>query len=135
MTDPVKIIKQTIEGVIAGMTPSIPTAFEGVNFDPPDTIYQRVQLLPRRPDDSVLGDAYYRELVDLQVYVSAPKGEGSGEALDQAERLRNTFPRGWHLQVQDVRLNVLRTPQISSTLTLDSRVVVPVFVSFVCEVG
>ena len=135
MVSPIKVIKQTLETVIEGIVPHVPTAYEGVDFTPPDGIYQRVQILPRRPDDSVMGDLYYRENVDLQIYVSAPKGNGLGDALDQAELIRNTFRKGWYTQVGNIRLNVLRTPQISSTMTLDSRVVIPVFINFICEVG
>ena len=135
MVSPIKVIKQTLETVIEGIVPYVPTAYEGVDFIPPDGIYQRVQIIPRRPDDTVLGDAYYRENVDLQIFVSAPSGNGLGDALDQAELIRNTFRKGWYTQVGNIRLNVLRTPQISSTMTLDSRVVIPVFINFICEVG
>lgn len=135
MVSPIKIIRQTLETTIFNMVPSVPTAFEGVDFDPPESLYQRVQLVPRRPDNTVMGDDYYREVLDLQVFISAPKGQGLGDALDQAERLRDTFPRGWHRQEQNVRLNVLRTPQIGSAMTLDARIVVPVYIDFVCEVG
>ena len=135
MVSPIKVIKQTLETVIEGIVPYVPTAYEGVDFIPPDGIYQRVQIIPRRPDDTVLGDAYYRENVDLQIFVSAPSGNGLGDALDQAELLRNTFPKGWHTQVGNIRLNVLRTPGIGGTMILDSRVVIPVYINLLCEVG
>lgn len=134
MADPIRLIRQALETTLVNMLPSVPTAFEGVDFDPPAGLYQRCQLLIRQPDDSVFGTAYYRENVDLQVFVVAPAGNGLGTALDQAAKLRETFLKGWVLQQGEVRLHVLRTPQLGSTMPADGKVVIPVTIRLTCEV-
>jgi hypothetical protein len=134
LADPIRLIRQALETTLVNMVPSVPTAFEGVDFDPPAGLYQRCQMLIRQPDDNVMGTAYYRENVDLQVFIAAPSGNGLGDALEQAERLRTTFFKGWYMVQGDVRLHVLRTPQIGSTMPADGKVVIPVTVRVLAEV-
>ena len=134
MADPIKLIRQALETTLINLQPSVPTAIEGVDFDPPAGLYQRCQLLIRQPDDVVLGTQYYRENVDFQVFVVAPAGLGLGEGLDQAVRVRNAFPKGWYMQQGEVSLRGLRTPQIGSTMPADGKVVIPVTIRLTCEV-
>jgi hypothetical protein len=134
MADPIRLIRQALETTLSNMNPFIPTAFEGVNFEPPVGMYQRCQLVIRQPEDNVFGTAYYRENVDLQVFIVTPSGNGLGEALDQAARLRITFPKGWYMQQGEVSLRGLKTPQIGSTMPADGKVVIPVTIRLTCEV-
>ena len=134
MADPIRLIRQALETTLANVPPTVPPAFEGVDFDPPNGLYQRCQLIIRQPDDNVFGTAYYRENVDLQVFVVIPSGNGLGDALEHAERLRTTFFKGWYMQQGEVSLSVLRTPQIGSTMPADGKVVIPVTIRLTCEV-
>ena len=86
-------ITQAAEQRLLAITPSIPTAFEGVHFEPPAGIYQRCQFVVSPPEDPVLGLGYYRERIEFQVFISAPAGFGAGEALER-ERHRRGREKG-----------------------------------------
>ncbi len=116
------------------LSPSLPTGYEGAKFDPPTTIYQRVQFVPRKPDDPVFGRGYYRERVEMQVFINAPLNKGTGEALTRAELVRNHFKKGTKFTEDSVVLHVLETPRIAGTAVISDRVVVPVLIDVIAEV-
>lgn len=127
-------ITQAAEQRLLEITPSIPTAFEGVHFEPPAGMYQRCQFIISPPDDPVLGTGYYRERVEFQVFVSSPAGLGVGDALARAELIRDKFKKGTYFTSGAIKIHVLSTPQVAGTVPLGDRVVVPVMISLVGEV-
>lgn len=127
-------ITQAAEQRLLEITPSIPTAFEGVHFEPPVGMYQRCQFIISPPEDPVLGTGYYRERVEFQVFISSPAGLGVGDALARAELIRDKFKKGTYFTSGTIKIYVLNTPQVSGTVPLGDRVVVPVMISLVGEV-
>lgn len=127
-------ITQAAEQRLLAITPSIPTAFEGVHFEPPASIYQRCQFVVSPPEDPVLGLGYYRERIEFQVFISAPSGFGAGEALERAELVREQFKKGTYFTSGSIKIYVLNTPQVAGTVVAGDRVVVPVMISLVGEV-
>lgn len=127
-------ITQAAEQRLLAITPSIPTAFEGVHFEPPAGIYQRCQFVVSPPEDPVLGLGYYRERIEFQVFISAPAGFGAGEALERAELVREQFKKGTYFTSGSIKIYVLNTPQVAGTVVAGDRVVVPVMISLVGEV-
>ena len=127
-------ITKAAEQRLLEITPSIPTAFEGVHFEPPSGMYQRCQFIISPPDDPVLGTGYYRERVEFQVFVSSPAGLGVGDALARAELIRDKFKKGTYFTSGVIKIHVLSTPQVAGTVPLGDRVVVPVMISLVGEV-
>ena len=140
-------ITQAAEQRLLEITPSIPTAFEGVHFEPPTGMYQRCQFIISPPEDPVLGTGYYRERVEFQVFVSSPAGLGVGDALARAELIRAKFKKGTSFDTDIIanwweyfnnpvfiKVHVLSTPQVAGTVPLGDRVVVPVMISLVGEV-
>jgi hypothetical protein len=97
-------------------------------------MYQRVQFNIGRPVDPVLGTGYFREDVELQIFVNAPVNQGTGEALDRAELLRKHFAKGLALPEQGDMLHVLTTPQIAGCAVIGNRVIVPVIIAVTVEV-
>lgn len=130
----ISFIKKAAEKHLLTLSPSIPTSFEGVNFDPPQGMYQRTQFLIRSPDDPVLGTGYYRENVNFQVYVSIPDGNGTGDAYRRAELIRNLFKKGTTLVESGIMIHVLSTPKVSTDMQASGRIIVPVFIDLTAEV-
>jgi hypothetical protein len=125
-------IKRVCEREI--LTLNQPVAFEGVSFDPPSGLYIRTQFVINSPDDPVIGDKYYRERVQFQVFVSDILNVGTGNAISVAESVRSLFPKGRKFDENGTNVYVLRTPQVSSTLVFSDRVVLPVMINLVGEV-
>ena len=116
------------------LTPALPTAYEGASFTPPTTIYQRVQFRVNQPDDPVLGTGYYRERIEMQIFVNAPTNKGTGEALTRAELLRTHFKKGTTIAEDGVLIHILETPQIAGTMAIGDRIVCPVLIDVTAEV-
>lgn len=117
------------------LTLGLPTAFEGASFTPvSDQLYLRVNFRIGNPDDPVIGDAYYRERITLQVFVSDKNNIGTGNALSVAENVRALFNKGLTLTEGPTRLYILNTPQIAGAASASDRLVVPVLINVVAEV-
>lgn len=116
------------------LTPNIPTAFEGVSFEPPSTMYQRVQLMVKKPVDPVFSAGYHREELQLQIFIVDKPNNGTAAALTRAELTRDWFKKGTTFQEGAFRLHVLTTPQVGSTAQIGTRTIVPVLIDVVTEV-
>lgn len=128
-------IKRAAERHLNTLTPALPTGWEGVSFNPPtNQLYQRVQFIPQAPDDPVLGTGFHRERITMQIFVVGMINKGTSEVLSRAEVLRNRFKKGLVLVENDVRIHVLRTPQISGTAIASDRIICPVIIELVAEV-
>lgn len=133
-TTPIKDIKKALETRLLSISPTVPTGFEGVDFNPPKEMYQFCQVVIRPPTDPVFGKGYYRENVQFQIFVSIPQGKGTGEALSRAELIRNTFQKGTTILEGGVQISVLETPHVGSSSIIANRVMVPIFVNVIGEV-
>ena len=131
---PIAEIKKAAEKRLLTISPSLPTGFEGQDFDPPATAYQRCQFMIMPPDDPVFGTGYYRERVQFQVYVSYPAGEGTGDAFRRAELVRDLFKKGTTFTESGITIYILRTPKVGTDLVASGRVIVPVFIDLVADV-
>ena len=127
-------IKRAAERKLSTLTPALPTAYEGVSFNPPNTMYQRVQFTIQTPDDPVLGTGFHRERMQLQVFVVGAANKGTSEVINRAELIRNHFAKGLVLQEGNVKIHVLKTPQIAGNTVVSERVICPVLIDLVAEV-
>lgn len=127
-------IKRAAERKLNALTPAVSTAWEGVSFDPPTDIYQRVQFTIQTPDDPVLGTGFHRERVTMQVFVVGAANKGTSEVINRAELIRNHFAKGLVLQEGNVRIHVLTTPQIAGNTVVSERIICPVLIQLVAEV-
>lgn len=134
MTSPISSAKKAIERKLNTLTPSLPTAYENVKFNPPSTTYLRLQYSVQRPDDPVFNKFYYREQLEAQIFVCDQLNIGSSNATSIAESIRKLFDKGTHLVEDGYSIQVLRTPQIAGSATTQDRFVIPVLISFVIEV-
>ncbi len=127
-------IKRAVERHHSQMPSQWVTAYEGVNFNPPDGNYLMTQFRIGKPSDPTLGLGYHRENLQFQVFVMTPRGKGTGEATRQAELIRNRFAKGTYLNEAGVRIYVLETPFVGSATIVQGRVMVPVLVDLIGEV-
>lgn len=127
-------IKRAAERKLNALTPAVTTAWEGISFDPPIGLYQRVQFTIQTPDDPVLGTGFHRERMQMQVFVVGAANKGTSEVINRAELIRNHFAKGLVLQEGNVRIHVLRTPQIAGNTIVSERIICPVLIQLVAEV-
>lgn len=127
-------VKRAAERHLQNLTPVIPTAWEGVSFTPPDSLYQRVQFIIQRPTDPVIGTGFYRETVTMQVFIVGATNKGTAEVISRAELIRNHFSKGFTMLEDNIRIHVLNTPQVTGTSITSERVICPVLIELVAEV-
>lgn len=106
-------IRAALETRLDAFMPSIPTAWENVPFAQPSTEYQRVYLLPARTSNPTFGDSLAMESGIFQISLYYPDGNGSSEAMERAEGLRNWFYRGLSLTNADITVRINSKPSIS----------------------
>ena len=127
--------KRAAERLLLTVVPSIPTAFENVDFEPPDSMYQVCFFNIRSPDDTTFPAGYHRDNMQMVVLVVDKKGNGIVDALTRASQIRDTFYRGLVLNESGTRIMILNTAHIAgATPTEDNRIVVPVTIDLKIEV-
>ena len=127
-------IKRAAERKLIALSPSFPTAWESVTFNPPDGLYQRVQFTIQAPDDPVLGTGFHRERMQMQVFVVGNANKGTSEVLERIELVRNHFAKGLVLDEDGIKIHVLTTPQITGSSIASERVICAVIIKLVAEV-
>jgi hypothetical protein len=116
------------------LTLGFPVAFENVDFTPNTGVYLKTQFQIQSPDDPVIGDTYYRERINFQVFVTDDLGKGTANALTVAEAVRNLFEKSSFMDESGTHIYVLSTPRISGSAVTKDRLVVPVIIDLVAEV-
>jgi len=124
-------IKKALEKHLQLMTPAIATAYESVSFSPASGVpYQRAYVVPRKPENPTIGDSYYREVGEFQIFLAYPNNKGSGEVLARAELVQQHFARGTTLTEGGLDINIMFTPQISGSAISGDRIIVPVIIKY-----
>lgn len=124
-------IKKALEKRLSTLTPSIATAYESVSFTPVQgTPYQRAQIVPRKPENPTMGDSYYRETGELQVFLAYPSNLGTAQVLARAELVQQHFARGTTIVEGSLEVIISKTPQIAGSTVIGDRIVVPVIIQY-----
>ena len=125
------LIRQAFEKRLAQLSPALSTAFENVQFTPvPNVPYQRVNLLPAAPDNSIQGATNYFERGLFQITLCYPQGVGAGAAEANAQLLRTHFKRGSALLEEDLTITVIETPKVAPARLEGDRYEIPISVAF-----
>ena len=130
----IKEVKKAVRERLKALTPALPTALEGMSFTPPTGMYQRLQFVVEPPTDPTFGTYFYRENVQVQIFVVDKLDVGTTNAETRAELIRDWFNKGLTLTEGNVRMHVLRTPHVSSAAVAADRIIVPVLISVTAEV-
>jgi len=125
------LIRRCLEVALNAMTPTLPTAFENVAFQPPaaDTPYQRAWVLFAEPDNPEMGSGF-RDLGYLQVTLQYPLQKGTADANARANLLRTTFRKNTSFTNSGVVVTISRTPAIGNGVVDADRWAVPVKIPF-----
>jgi Bacteriophage related domain of unknown function len=127
-------IKKAAERRLQSAFPTTPIAFENVKFEPTSALYFKTQFVISPPDDPVIGDKYYRERMQFQVFVCDKVNAGTANALTIAEQIRVLFAKATTMQEAGTNIYVFTTPQVSGSIVAQDRLIVPVIISLVGEV-
>lgn len=100
----------------------------------PRVPYQKVHLLPGRPENFTLGDSHVREVGILQVTLMFPAQLGSGDAVARAELIRTTFPRGATFENGGIVVQIERTPEIMPAYVNDENYMLPVRIYYYADI-
>lgn len=131
----IKEAKTAVRKHLNNLLPKYPTALEGISFTPPSSgMYQRLQFVISRPTDPVLGTGYYRENIEVQIFVVDKLDVGTTNAETRAELIRDWFHKGLTLTEGNFRMHVLKTPHVSSAAVAADKIIVPVLIPLTVEV-
>ncbi len=129
------IVRRALEKHLDTLT-GLATAFENGNYVPvTDTPYQRVNLLPAAPDNSIQGTVTYFERGVFQITLCYPLGNGAGAAEARAGLTRGHFWRGTVMVESGIRVLVTTTPRIAPGFQDDDRWCIPVSVTYQAQVS
>lgn len=129
-------IRKAFEKYATSLSPEIDTFYEnGPSVKPTQKKpYQKLQLVPLQPENPTLGDKYYREVGEFQIFLCYPAREGTGEALQKAQYIKDAFFRGSTLVEGDTEIIVKNTPFVDKGMVIEDRYVVPIIVKYFASV-
>lgn len=128
-------IRAAFETTLYNLDTTFPTAWENTEFTPDEnTAYQRVQLVMRVPTDPTTSSDYRRENGEFQVFVSYPSNTGVNAAYTKAAAISGIFKRGTTLVQGDTKVQILESPHVGTAMQFADRYVVPVSISFICNI-
>lgn len=128
-------VRRALEQRLDALIPALATAHENEVYTPtPGTPYQRINLLPNIPDNSIMGARTYFERGIFQVTLCYPVGVGPATIDARAQALRAHFKRGNSMLESGVMVLVTDTPRISGGFSDKDRWCVPVSVSFQAQI-
>lgn len=130
-------IRKALEVALAGITPSLATAWENVKFTKPapTTPYQVVVVDFAEPRNTEFGPVF-QERGYMQVALTYPAGTGPADAEARVALIRTRFPRGTTLTNDGQVVTVDLTPNVLPAFSDDEgRYVLTVRVPFFAQVS
>lgn len=124
-------VRRALETRLLTMTPALSTAFENVAFTPTQGVpYQRANMLPAAPDNTMLGPREWMEIGIFQVTLFYPQGAGSADAQARAEAVREHFKRGTTLSHSGVTTIITHTPAKAAGFVSGGFYAVPISIRY-----
>lgn len=128
-------IRRAFEKSLTTLSPEIDSAYENKKYEPiMGKPYQRLQLAPNPVQNPTLGDSYYREVGEFQVFLCYPSHSGTLDVLTKAHLIRDTYFRGFTLVEGDTEIIVSKTPRIDGAIITSDRYIVPVIIEYFASV-
>lgn len=128
-------IRRAFEKALTSLNSDIDSAYENVSYTPIKTEpYQRLQLAPNPVENPTIGDNYYREVGEFQIFLCYPTHAGTEGALTKAHLIRNTYFRGFTLVEGNTEITISRTPRIDGAIITQDRYIVPVIIEYFASV-
>lgn len=138
MSDIRKYSKAALEGALKTANDALganalPVQWEACKYEPVEgQPYMKVDFLIAGYQDPELS-SYFQETGIMQVMMLYPDGEGAGDAIAFAEKVRGWFAKGLNLSSNGVNVTVNRTPKIASGASDGSRYAVPVQITYLAR--
>lgn len=131
----IAIVRRALEKHLATLSPNLQTSYENATFTPvAGTPYQRLNLLPNTPDNSIQGSATYFERGIFQVTMAYPLGTGPAASEAQAQLIRAHFKRGVSMVESGVTVIVMDTPRVSPSMVDGDRYSTPISITFQAQI-
>ena len=129
-------IRIAFEKAATEVSPELDTFYENSPAPKPTQkkAYQKLQLVPFRPENPTFGDNYYREVGEFQIFLCYPAREGTASALQKAQVIRDTFFRGSTLVQGGTEIIIQKTPFVDRGIVIEDRYVVPVIIEYFASV-
>lgn len=128
-------IRRAFEKSLTILNSDIDSAYENVKYEPINgRPYQRLQLAPNPVLNPTIGDGYYREVGEFQVFLCYPTHGGTDDVLTKAHLIRNTYFRGMTLVEGDTEVIISETPRIDGAIITQDRYIVPVIIEYFASV-
>lgn len=129
-------IRRALENRVKTLEPLLPTAWENVNFSPPDQApYQQTNVMFAQPEDVGFRDSPYIQRGIFQITLHYPLNQGPGYAQARGELFRNHFYRGLTCPDNVVAVVIDLTPEVTGGQVEENAYVVRVKVRFYCQLG
>lgn len=116
------------------LSPAMPIAWSGVDFEPPDDGYLRASHLPNTTQQISLGETgLNRHQGLIQVDVMWPESLGLTEAMERAGAIVAHFKRGTDLTREGVTVRIVRPPSVAPALRAPPFLQVPVTIAYLAD--
>lgn len=130
------IIRRALEKKLAALSSNIAIAYENVAYTPiTGTPYQRAELLPNSPDNSIQGSSVYIERGIFQITAMYPTGAGTAAAGTHAQNVRSHYKRGTSMTESGITVLITNTPKISPAIIDGDRYCIPISIPFQAQVS
>lgn len=127
----IPIIRRALEKRLAALTPAIATSYENVAFQTISGVpYQRANLLPAAPDDSIAGGFSYFERGIFQILLCYPYSTGPAAVEAQAHLTRVWFKSGTTLLESGVLVQLIGAPKPGPAYVEGDRFCTPISVRY-----
>lgn len=128
-------IRIALETALAAMTPAISISYENAAFQSTTGVpYQSPFLMVATPDNSVIGNGYYREQGIFQITLAYPIQQGTSPSISRAVLIQQTFARGNVFANGGVNVRIMKTAEIGQGVIDDDRWRVPVKIRWTAEI-
>lgn len=130
------LVRRALEIRLNAISPAIDTAFENTSYTPANGVpYQRAEMLPAKPDNSVMGAKFYFEQGIYQVTLCYPQGTGTADAQSRALLIQQTFKRASSSSNGGLSTMVTATPEIGRAYQDGDRYCIPVSIPYIAQVN
>ena len=119
----IESIKAALETALNGLSPSLDTAWENMNFAPPSmgTPWQECKISFLEPNNTTIASGYHREVGVMSVVLHYPPNAGSKDAFARAEMIRTLFYVGATFSYGGVTTQIDKTPRIGPPIPAPHR--------------
>jgi len=124
-------IRSAFEVAVNAITPTIPTAYENINYTPSNGVdYQELYLLPAINEDISIESSDFVSKGIFQITLKYKTGRGSYDIATRADLYVKSFKTGRKLIKDDVTVIVMDTPKVINLGTSGDRIIYAISINY-----